>query len=110
MKPTCCLALVTAPDREVALRLAQAALGGKLVACANLVPGIESHYWWQGVLETSQEVLIIFKTMRSRLEELENLIIEHHPYETPEFIVVPLEAGNANYLQWIADSVTNPSS
>ena len=59
--------LVTAPDIELARRLAKAALEAKLVACANIVPAIESHYWWEGKLESSDEVLIVFKHGRNIL-------------------------------------------
>lgn len=99
------LVLVTAPDLKTARMLAKAALSAKLVACVNLVPKIESHYWWQGKLESSSEVLIVFKTTRAKLAELEPLIIARHPYDTPEFITLPLAEGNAKYLAWLAGSV-----
>ena len=99
------IVLVTAPDLKVARALAKAALSAKLVACANLVPKIESHYWWQGKLESSAEVLIIFKTTRAKLAALEKLVVAKHPYDTPEFIAFPLADGNAKYLKWLAASV-----
>lgn len=99
------LVLVTAPDLKTARSLAQAALTARLVACANLVPKIESHYWWQGKLEASAEVLILFKTTLAKLAALEKLIVAQHSYETPEFITLPLAEGNAKYLAWLADSV-----
>jgi periplasmic divalent cation tolerance protein len=103
------LVLVTAPDKKVARRLARAALEGRLAACANLAPGIESHYWWQGKIERGAEVLIIFKTTRRRLAALEKLILRNHPYDTPEFVVLPLQAGATRYLDWVAGSVSeNP--
>lgn len=95
-----CLALVTAPDMATARRLARAALKARLVACANLVPRIESHYWWQGKLERSGEVLIVFKAMRRSQQRLEKLIVEKHPYDTPEFITLTIDRGNARYLDW----------
>lgn len=98
------IALVTAPDLKTARRLAAAALEARLVACANLVPRIESHYWWQGKLERGAEVLLIFKTTEQHLRNLENLIIEEHPYDTPEFIVLPIKSGNRRYLDWIGAS------
>jgi len=97
--------LVTAPDLKVARQLARAALSARLIACANLVPRIESHYWWQGKIERSGEVLIVMKTARTRLAALENLILANHPYDTPEFVVVPIKAGNARYLAWLEDSL-----
>ena len=97
--------LVTAPDLKTARRLAKAALTARLVACANLLPKIESHYWWQGKLECSTEILIVFKTTRSKLPALEKMIIARHAYDTPEFIVLPVTAGNSRYLDWLAASV-----
>jgi periplasmic divalent cation tolerance protein len=97
--------LVTAPDLKVARRLARAALHARLVACANLVPKIESHYRWHGRIESSAEVLLILKTTRLRLGALEKLVLANHPYGTPEFLVFSLGAGNRRYLKWITDSV-----
>lgn len=99
------LALVTAPDATVARRLAKAALEARLVACANLVPKVESHYWWQGKLEKGTEVLIIFKTTRARLKALEKLVLANHPYDTAEFIFVPVGSATEKYLRWWEDSV-----
>lgn len=98
------LVLVTAPDLKVARRLSRAALQARLIACANLVPRIESHYWWQGKLETGTEVLILMKTTTAKLAALEKLILSKHPYDTPEFLVVPLSQGTKKYLDWIRSS------
>ncbi len=94
------LALVTAPDIKTARRLARAALEARLVACANLVPQLESHYWWKSKIERGQEVLLFLKTSRRQLRDLERLVIAEHPYDTPEFLVTPLEGGNERYLDW----------
>ncbi|MEY4385434.1 MAG: hypothetical protein RLY20_717 [Verrucomicrobiota bacterium] len=98
------LVLVTAPDLKTARRLAQLALRAKLIACANLVPGVESHYWWQGKLESGNEVMMLLKTRRSHVRKLEALILEAHSYDTPEFLVVDPRAGSARYLAWLAAS------
>ena len=96
------IVLVTAPDVKTARSLAKAALSARLIACANLVPKIESHYRWQGKIETSAEVLLILKTQKSKLVALEKLILAQHPYDTPEFLVLPVSAGNKKYLDWLA--------
>jgi periplasmic divalent cation tolerance protein len=96
---------VTAPNIIVARKIAAAALTARLVACANLIPKIESHYWWQGQLESSTEVLIFFKTGADKLAELEKCVLANHPYQTPEFIFLKLDGGNERYLNWITDSV-----
>ncbi|MBM3877820.1 MAG: divalent-cation tolerance protein CutA [Verrucomicrobia bacterium] len=97
--------LVTAPDLKTARRLARSALRARLVACANLVSRIESHYWWRGKLESSAEVLIVFKTARARLAALEKRVLAAHPYDTPEFVVLPVRSGAAKYLKWLGESV-----
>lgn len=97
--------LVTAPDLKTARALARAALEARLIACANLVPRVESHYWWQGRLERGAEVLLVLKTTRARLAALEKLVLARHPYDTPEFLVLPVYAGTARYLAWLAASV-----
>jgi len=99
------IVLVTAPSLKVARDLAAAALHARLVACANLIQGVESHYWWQGKLERGLETLILFKTTRSRLAPLEKLVLAKHPYDTPEFLVLQPTAGSERYLDWINDSV-----
>jgi periplasmic divalent cation tolerance protein len=99
------IVLVTAPNKKAARRLASAALQGHLAACANLIPAVESHYWWQGKIARGAEVLIIFKTTRRRLAALEKLILRQHPYDTPEFLALPLHAGAKRYLDWITASV-----
>ena len=98
------LVLVTAPDLKSAHALARAALQARLVACASLIPKIESHYWWQGKLESGAEILLILKAPQTRLAALEKLILAKHPYDTPEFLTLPLNAGSQKYLAWLAAS------
>jgi len=96
--------LVTAPNLKTARELARAALEARLIACANLVPNLESHYWWQGKIDSGKEVLLIMKAPKASLSGLEKLIIAKHPYDTPEFLVLPLTAGSAKYLAWLGAS------
>lgn len=96
------IVLVTAPDLTTARRLARAALAARMIACANLFPKIESHYVWKGKLERSAEVLLVMKTTRARVAALEKLVVTKHPYDTPEFVVLPLTGGAKKYLTWLA--------
>ena len=73
------IVLVTAPDLKAARRLAKTALTKRLIACANLIPKLESHYWWQGKIETGSEVLMVLKTANSKLAVLEKLILAEDP-------------------------------
>src|SRR5208283_6053910 len=106
MKPAAksAVVLVTAPDLKTARALAKAALQARLIACANLIPKIESHYRWQGKIESGAEVLMVLKTTKVKLAALEKLVLAKHPYDTPEFLVLPLSAGNKKYLDWLAQN------
>ena len=110
MKPTqkYAVVLVTTPDVTTARKLARAALTARLIACANLIPRIESHYLWQGKIERGDEVLLVLKTTTARLAALERVIVAKHPYGTPEFLVLPVARGNARYLDWVEQSVKSP--
>jgi periplasmic divalent cation tolerance protein len=103
------IVFVTAPDLKTARVLAKAALEERLIACANLVPKVESHYRWQGKIESSAEVLLILKTTKSKLAALEKLVLAKHPYDTPEFLVLPLSGGSRKYLDWLAQNVQQPT-
>jgi periplasmic divalent cation tolerance protein len=92
--------LVTAPDLKTARKLVQSALQQRLVACANIVPDLESHYWWKQKIERSREVLILFKTTKPRLLELQALVASGHPYTTPEFVSLSVDHVSESYLTW----------
>ena len=97
--------LVTAPEIKTARRLARLALEGKLAACVNLVPGVESHYWWEGKIDSGREILMVLKTSSRKVKALEKLVLEEHPYETPEFVVLDVAGGSRRYLDWVSASV-----
>jgi len=106
-KSSHCVVLVTAPNAAVGRKIAKSALENRLIACANIVPKIESLYWWEGKIEKGNEVLILLKTTRDKLKALEASVLGNHPYDTPEFVVLDIARGNKRYLDWIAASV-NP--
>ena len=95
----------TAPDQRRARQLARGLLERRLAACINIVPGLESHYWWEGKIERGPEVLMVIKTSKQQLKELERALTEEHPYETPEFLAIAVESGSERYLKWLLDSV-----
>lgn len=97
------LVLVTAPDLKVARRIARAALNARLIACANLIPKVESRYWWRGKVESGSEVLLLLKTKATTLKSLERLVLARHPYDTPEFIALPINQINKRYAAWLRD-------
>ena len=94
--------LCTCPNEEVARGLAGCLVENRLAACVNILPEIRSIYRWQGELQEDGEALMIMKTSRQAYPALEARLLEDHPYDVPEVIAVPLEAGSRNYLDWIA--------
>lgn len=99
------LVLVTAPDRDLAKRMAQSLVQLELAACAQVLPAIESHYRWNGKVESSQEHLLLIKTLRSRWERLALTIRAEHPYEVPQIVAIPITDGLDAYLAWVSASV-----
>ena len=102
------IVFVTAPGLEVARELSAGILERRLAACANLVPGVESHYWWEGKICNEAEVLMILKTTEVCLADLESYVLEAHPYDTPEFVTWSITAGSEKYLLWLTEN-TAPS-
>lgn len=99
--PALRLILVTAPDRPVALALARTVVNERLAACVNLLPGVRSIYRWEGGVEESEEVLLLLKTRDDRVDTLRRRVVSLHPYDVPEFVVLPIEGGLDRYLDWI---------
>lgn len=97
------IVLATAPDAAVAKQIALALLEKRLVACVNVLPGVTSHYRWQGQIEETSEVMLVAKTSVERLAALEIAFHELHPYDTPEFIVVAAEHVAPRYLAWLGE-------
>ncbi|WP_346826779.1 divalent cation tolerance protein CutA [Serratia inhibens] len=97
--------LCTAPDEATAQDLAARVLGEKLAACATLLPGVTSLYYWEGKLEQEYEVQMLFKSDRRHQDALLDTLKQHHPYQTPELLVLPVMAGDKDYLLWINASL-----
>ncbi len=94
--------LVTAPSPEEAARIGRALVDERLAACVNMLGGVRSIYRWQGAVHDEGEVLMVVKTVRSRFEALRDRILALHPYDTPEVLALPVEAGSERYLAWLA--------
>jgi periplasmic divalent cation tolerance protein len=93
---------VTTGSREEALAIGRAVVGERLAACANVLDGMTSIYWWQGALEQAGEALLILKTRAELVERLTSRIRELHSYDCPCVVALPIDAGNPGYLDWIA--------
>ncbi len=98
------LVLSTFPDVETARRISRQLVEERCAACANLLPAVDSIYWWEGKVESGNETLVFFKTSAARYEALETTLRQLHPYEVPEIIALPLAAGLPEYLEWVAKS------
>ncbi len=108
--PEVWVALCTAPDAGTAESLGRAAVEGGHAACANLVPGVSSLFRWKGAVQAEDEVLILFKTTAAAWPGLADLVRDHHPYEVPELIALPVAAGLEPYLAWVRTSAVSVDS
>lgn len=100
-----CIVLTTSGSLPEARRLARRLVRERAAACVNVVPRVESVYWWKGKVERSGEALLLLKTTRPRLARLSGRIKALHPYEIPEILVLPLSHGDPAYLQWLRESL-----
>lgn len=103
--PSARVVLTTAADAAAANRLARSLVEEGLAACATLVPAVHSIYRWQGAIEEATEVLLLLKTEAAQIPALEARLRALHSYETPEFLVLPVESGSADYLEWLASGL-----
>lgn len=97
---------VTAPSKEQAQTIARTLVEARLAACVSLLP-IHSIYTWDGEVQMEDEWQLIIKSKLSMFAALKATICSIHPYEVPEIIALPIQAGSTPYLQWIADHVDN---
>ena len=100
-----CVLLTTCADQASARQLVETLVEEKLIACANLLPQIQSIYRWQGKIETDSEVLVLMKTHRALYVAIENRLKELHDYDVPELLMLKIEAGLPAYLNWLDESV-----
>jgi periplasmic divalent cation tolerance protein len=96
-----CLIYVTASDNTEAETIGHAMVEERLAACANIIPGMRSLYWWEGRLETGAETVLILKTRRDLAERAVERVKALHSYDCPCALVLPIQAGNPAYLNWI---------
>src|SRR5215831_9181308 len=95
------LVYTTYPSVVEAEQAGRAIVERRLAACVNIIPGMISHYWWQGVVERGEEVIMIVKTRASLAEPVHQAVKDMHSYATPAILVIPLESVDQSYLAWI---------
>ena len=97
--------MVMCASRLEARRIADRLLKKRLVACSNILSGVDSKFWWKGKVDSAREALLMMKTKKDKFSIIEKEIKRIHSYEVPEIIALPVIAGSKNYLNWIRDSV-----
>ena len=95
--------LITAGSYEEARKIADALVGERKAACVNIVPRVNSLFWWEGKIEGDEESLLVIKTRAELFPEVVDLVKGVHSYEVPEIIALPIIGGNQDYLTWIGE-------
>ena len=96
---------ITTADEEEARLISRVLLKQRKAACVNIIPGIDSLFWWQEKIDSAKESLLVIKTRAVLLDEIVQLVKEIHSNDVPEIISLPIIGGNKDYLEWI-DSET----
>ena len=96
---------ITTANTDEAQRISSMLLNQRKAACVNIVPRVDSLFWWQGKLDSAQESLLIVKTEALLLNDIVKLVTEIHSYDIPEIIALPIIGGNQDYLEWIDEEV-----
>jgi periplasmic divalent cation tolerance protein len=98
-----CLVMTTVDSSAAAREIARRLVEERLAACIQILPPMTSVYTWEGRIEEASESLLLIKTVRSAYATLETKLRQIHPYQTPEIIVLPIEAGLPDYLAWMVE-------
>lgn len=93
---------IAAADRDEAQKIAETLVRERLAACANILGGINSVYWWDGAVQNGEEIALVLKTRKSLFENLQTRAVELHSYDCPCIIAWDITAGNQPYLDWIS--------
>ena len=103
------LVLMTAGSRDEAVRLAEMLVGSRLAACVQILPEMESVYWWEDGIHRDPEHLLLAKTTLNNFDRLEQEVRALHSYETPEIVALKIDASSAPYLEWLTTTVKSLS-
>ncbi|MFC1621301.1 divalent-cation tolerance protein CutA [Candidatus Omnitrophota bacterium] len=97
---------ITTSSKKEAEKISRVLLDTRLIACANIIKGVDSRFWWKGKKEKASECLIIAKTRKALFNKLAKVVKKEHSYKVPEIIAIPIIAGHKPYLDWIASSTS----
>lgn len=104
------IVLTSAGSQQEACRLARTLVEEHLAACATLIPTVHSIYRWKGKIESAQEALLLIKTTAEQIDALESRLHALHSYQTPEFLVLEVNAGSQRYLDWLQQACICPDA
>lgn len=100
------LVFSSVPDTGVGRGISKHVVEERLAACVSMVTGVESHYVWDGKYEVGQELILMMKTTGTMVKALKERVLELHPYDCPEFLVVDVVDGSEGYLEWVSRQVS----
>lgn len=95
------LVYMTAPNLETARRIGRTLVERRLAACANILPAVESMYWWDGAVQSEGETVILAKTRADLYESLQACVVGMHPYEVPCVVALNIDRGHEPFLRWV---------
>lgn len=105
--PQARIVLTTESTLEEANKLGRALVEERLVACATLMPVVQSIYHWNDQIQSAPETMVMLKTTADKLDALEARLRQLHTYRVPEFLVLPVEYGSKSYLEWLGQAVSS---
>jgi periplasmic divalent cation tolerance protein len=103
------LVLTTVPSADVGELIGRTLVEAGLAACVNVFPPMVSVYRWKGALQQDEECQVVIKTIRARVDEVQSRVSSLHPYDLPEFLVLPVAGGDPAYLAWVTAESSNPA-
>lgn len=98
---------VTCESEEQAASIGKALVGERLVACVNILGGMKSLYWWDGGVQSGEEVVLIAKTTETKVETVTERVKALHSYDVPCVVALPITGGNPDFLEWIRQETTS---
>ena len=102
------LIMVTTGARDDAERIGEALVVEHLAACCSVIPTVHSFYYWDDQLKREHEALLLVKTLESNAQAVQEFVRNHHEYELPEILEVPIQGGSSAYLNWLERQVARP--
>jgi len=104
------MVLTTVPEKFDAAAFARTLIEERLAACVTVLPPQVSTYRWDGAIEVAREHQVIIKTTSGRVDALHEAVRRRHPFDLPEFLVIPVLKGDAGYAQWVRQSIAGPDA